>query len=172
MLIIHAPSDALEYYKGGDFRDSDGHYYTYHAHPALWSPAPSSKLAESARQKHFERDPRMEPEMPVLSTVGSFNCEDVYPDKTNYTVSQAPIMQHDAIEILTSDVIADGHDVLEALRLHRITTVVLMGVHTNLCDRLRPNVEGHAGAASCVTLMAQVRYDAAIRNSKSREKRF
>ena len=81
-------------------------------------------------------------------------------------------MQHDAIEILTSDVIADGHDVLEALRLHRITTVVLMGVHTNLCDRLRPNVEEHAGAASCVTLIAQVCYDTAIRNSKSREKRL
>jgi hypothetical protein len=131
MLIIHAPSDALKYYKGGGFRDSEGHYHRNH--PALFSPAPFSKLAASARQMQFERDPHMEPEMPVISAVGSFNCEDTYPDQQNYTVHRAPIMQHHAIKIVNGDVIANDYDVLEALQLHHITTVILMGVHTNLC---------------------------------------
>ena len=168
MLIIHAPSDALKYYKGGGFRDSDGHYHRNH--PALFSPAPFSKLAASARKMHFERDPHMEPEMPVISVVGSFNCEDMYPDQKDFIVHRAPIMQHPAIKIVIGDVIANDYDVLEALEQHLITTVILMGVHTNLC--VQTTVEWHACAASCVTIMAQVRYDSAIRNSQSREKRL
>jgi hypothetical protein len=131
MLIIHAPSDALKYYKSGGFRDSDGHYHRNH--PALFSPAPFSKLAASARQMQFERDPHMEPEMPVISEVGSFNCEETYPMQQNYTIYRAPIMQHHAIKIVNGDVIANDYYVLEALKQHHITTVILMGVHTNLC---------------------------------------
>ena len=149
MLIIHAPSDALTYYKGGGFRGSDGDYHRNH--PALFSPAPFSKLAASARQMQFERDPHMEPEMPVISAVGSFNCEDTYPDQQNYTVHRAPIMQHHAIKIVNGDVIANDYDVLEALQQHHITTVILMGVHTNLC--VQPTIACHASAAPCVTLL-------------------
>ena len=130
MLIIHAPSDTLDFYRGGDFRDSGGYYYS--DHPALFSPPPSSNLAASALQREFGRDPIKEPDMPVLSIEGSFNCEDVYPATKNYTANRAPRMQNHAIQIVNDDIIADGHNVLEALRAHHISNVIVMGVHTNL----------------------------------------
>ena len=136
MLIVHAPSDTMDYYKGGDFTKSGGHHYS--DHPALFSPPPSSKVSASARQMHFERDPLREPEMPVLSLDGSFNCEATYPDKKNYTIRRAPRMQHHAIKILNNDVIADNHNVLEALQAHHISTVILVGVHTNLYAGAQP----------------------------------
>ena len=69
----------------------------------------------------------------------------------NYTVHRAPIMQHHAIKIVNGDVIANDYDVLEALQQHHITTVILMGVHTNLC--VQPTIACHASAAPCVTLL-------------------
>ncbi|MFC1552498.1 hypothetical protein ACFL6P_08045 [Candidatus Latescibacterota bacterium] len=118
MFIIHAPSDCMDYYKD----------------------TPQRKLAQNAPYvkppveciRNVE-DPDREPMLPsTLMNMGCSCDKDIpcpdgeYPWPWN--------KQNDAIEILPGDAVTeDGQEVYNMLAERGIDTVIIMGVHTNVC---------------------------------------
>jgi nicotinamidase-related amidase len=104
--IIHAPSDTMAFYAGTPARQR-----------ALVLPhlAPPPPLA------------RPDPPLPIDDSDGG--CD------SGETPGQEPwTRQHPAIAITEDDLIADdGATVYSYLRHHGLTTLIVMGVHTNMC---------------------------------------
>ena len=118
VLIIHAPSDCMEYYKD----------------------TPQRKLAQDAPYakppvecKRNVEDPDREPPLP--STLGNMGCAcdkeiPCPPGKFPWPWEK----QNDAIEILPGDAVSeDGQEVYNLLEQRGIDNVIIMGVHTNIC---------------------------------------
>ena len=117
-LIIHCPSDTMDFYKG----------------------TPQRKLAQSApaveTRRPLERwcriDPAKEPPLPIDDTDGGCDCDE--PVK-NYRAWSRQIA---AIEIHEADAITDSDEAYRLMRSRGIENVIVMGVHTNMCVLGRP----------------------------------
>ena len=106
VLIIHAPSDTMEFYKDAPQRKA------MLAIPAVSAPTPLDLAS---------------PALPIDDSDGG--C-DTPGDKTY----QAWSRQHAAIHVAAGDLISDqGAEVYSALREHGITHLLVTGVHTNMC---------------------------------------
>lgn len=118
VLIIHCPSDTMEFYKDH----------------------PGRKLAQSAPKVEtklpIERwcylDPAKEGTLPIDDKDGG--CDTVDPPKS----FRAWTKQHDAIEIQDGDAITDNAEAFYLMKQRGIENVIVMGVHTNMCVLGRP----------------------------------
>ena len=106
VLIIHAPSDTMLFYKDAPQRKA------MLAIPAAAAPAPLDLAS---------------PALPIDDSDGG--C-----DTPGDTTHQAWSRQHAAIHIVAGDLISDqGAEVYNALRAHGIAHLLVTGVHTNMC---------------------------------------
>ena len=108
MTIIHCPSDTMDYYKESKARQR----------------AKDAKKIEPPKPKEI-----VAPALPIDDSDGG--CDDAVPAK----FFKAWTHQHEAIPVdETQDYVTDnGGEVYNILRDRGVTTVILMGVHTNMC---------------------------------------
>lgn len=106
ILIIHAPSDTMEFYKDAPQRQ---------AILSIPRAAPPAALSLT------------DPPLPIDDTDGG--C-DTPGDKSH----KAWIRQHAAIRIASADLVSDkGDEIYSALKQRGIQHLLVMGVHTNMC---------------------------------------
>jgi hypothetical protein len=106
VLVIHAPSDTMEFYKG------------YSQRSAVLN------IARATPEKTAAVDA---PPLPIDDSDGG--C-DTPGDKQ----FKAWTRQHPALSIAANDMISDnGEEIYAALKLRGITNLLVMGVHTNMC---------------------------------------
>ena len=118
VLIIHCPSDTLEFYKD----------------------TPQRKLAQSApvaeTKRPLERwcylDKDREGKLPIDDSDGGCDCD---PQPKNY---RAWSRQIDIIEIMEADAITDSAEAYNLMKERGIENLLVMGVHTNMCVLGRP----------------------------------
>ena len=107
VLIIHAPSDCMAFYKD----------------------TPQRKRALEAPQVAPPANRELpDPPLPVDSSDGG--CDDDPPAKMSIVWTR----QHAAITVAAGDVLsADGKEVYNVLQARGIKTLLVAGVHTNMC---------------------------------------
>jgi nicotinamidase-related amidase/type 1 glutamine amidotransferase len=119
VLIIHCPSDTLEFYKD-------------------W---PQRKLAQAAPvvdtdiplQRWCHLDESVEgAKLPIDDSDGGCDCDEPIKSYRAWT------RQHPAIEIADHDAITDSAEAFYLMKQKGITNVIVMGVHTNMCVLGRP----------------------------------
>ena len=108
MTIIHCPSDTMDFYKESKARRR----------------AEDAKKVDPPKQKVIDA-----PALPIDDSDGG--CDDADPPKFR----KAWTRQHKAIEVDEErDFVSDsGTEVYSILQSKGITTVIVMGVHTNMC---------------------------------------
>jgi nicotinamidase-related amidase/type 1 glutamine amidotransferase len=117
-LIIHCPSDTLDYYKD----------------------TPQRKLAQTATvvetKRPLERwcriDPDREGKLPIDDSDGGCDC---LPQCKNYKAWSREIA---AIAVEPGDAVTDSGEAYFLMRSRGIDNVIVMGVHTNMCVLGRP----------------------------------
>jgi nicotinamidase-related amidase len=118
MLVIHAPSDTLDFYKD----------------------TPQRKLAQQAPKAETETplkgwcslDPEREGKLPIDDSDGGCDC------KPQCKSHRAWSRQIDTIEIAEGDAITDSAEAYNFMKQHGIENVIVLGVHTNMCVLGRP----------------------------------
>lgn len=118
VLIIHCPSDTMDFYKD----------------------TPQRKLAQQAPmveakvplQRWCKIDPKHEGPLPVDDSTGG--CDD-NPAAKNYKAWSRQIA---TIEIKDGDAITDSAEAYYLMKQRGIENVIVMGVHTNMCVLGRP----------------------------------
>jgi nicotinamidase-related amidase len=118
VLIIHAPSDTLNFYKDH----------------------PGRQLAQSAPQaetkvplaRWVKLQPAREGALPIDDSDGGCGCEPKCPQGHPWT------RQIEALEIKDGDAITDSAEAFYLMKQRGITNVIVMGVHTNMCVLGRP----------------------------------
>jgi len=116
VLIVHAPSGTMDFYKGTQQR-------------ARCTDAPAVETQVPLRWNKL--DPEREGPLPIDDSDGGWEGP----------VAEGPApqsRQHPAIEIAQEDAIGDGPDVYYLLRQRGIENVIVTGVHTNMCVLGRP----------------------------------
>ena len=114
VVIIHAPSDTVDYYKDTPHRRRM--VEAPYAHP----PIPIKRWCYL--------EPEKEGRLPIDDSDGG--CDDAEPRESHRVWKR----QHPAIEIERYDGISDqGSEVYNFCRNTGITNLVMMGVHTNMC---------------------------------------
>jgi len=119
MLVVHAPSETMEFYVG-----------TPQRRRATEAPA-----VDLPQELHTWRglDPSEEPELPIDDSDGG--CDDEPQCKQGNPWTR----QHPAIKIQPDDAITDrGGEIYNLFVERGITNVIMMGVHTNMCILRRP----------------------------------
>jgi nicotinamidase-related amidase len=118
VLIIHAPSETLDFYRG---------------HPAIalaQSAPPVQTDVPLENWKHL--DPAREGQLPIDDSDGGCDCQPTcvlaYPWRR----------QIEALDILDGDAISDGFEAYYLIRKRSIQNVLIMGVHVNMCVLGRP----------------------------------
>jgi nicotinamidase-related amidase len=107
IVIIHAPSECMEFYKDAPQR---------------------RRMLEIARVQPSKPLVLNDPPLPVDDSDGGCDCDE--PVKPYRAWSR----QHEAIPIADHDVISDnGAEVYSFLRQRGIKNLIVMGVHTNMC---------------------------------------
>jgi len=105
-LIIHAPSETLDF---------------YHDHPAR------RRMLRIPRIDPPEPRPHPDPPLPIDDSDGGSDTGESQPHR-------AWSRQHPGIRIMDDDLISDdGAEIFSALQNAGITTVAIAGVHTNMC---------------------------------------
>ncbi|MCC6391369.1 MAG: isochorismatase family protein [Bryobacterales bacterium] len=105
VLIVHAPSETMGFYNGAPQRQA------ILAMPTMTPPSP---LALS------------DPALPVDSSDGGCDTDDKF--------YKAWSREHPGLTIGPNDLISDnGQEIYNAVKLRGITTLLVMGVHTNMC---------------------------------------
>ena len=114
VMIIHAPSATVDFYKDTPYRRRMAE--APHAEPPV--PIASWCYLEPARENR----------LPIDDSDGG--CDDAEPGEEGRAWSR----QHAAIEIARYDGVTDqGSEVYNFCRSEGITNIALMGVHTNMC---------------------------------------
>ncbi|MBN2311585.1 MAG: cysteine hydrolase family protein, partial [Candidatus Hydrogenedentes bacterium] len=116
VLIIHAPSGTMDFYKGTPQR-------------ARCTDAPAVETAVPLKWNPL--DETREAPLPIDDSDGGWEGP----------VAEGPApqtRQHPAIEIAEEDAIGDGADIYYLLEQRGIENVILTGVHTNMCILGRP----------------------------------
>jgi nicotinamidase-related amidase/type 1 glutamine amidotransferase len=117
-LILHCPSDTMDFYKD----------------------TPQRKLAQGAPRVETKvpllnscrLDPKVEPALPIDDSSGGCDCD---PAPKSY---RAWSRQIEALEIKDGDAITDSVEAYYLIRQRGISNVIVMGVHTNMCVLGRP----------------------------------
>ena len=105
VLIIHAPSDTMDFYKNDPSRLA------------------AASLAKATLPEVLNLDA---PKLPIDDASGGCETKD-----KNY---KAWTREHPAIHVLPQDLVTDkGDEVYSALKLRGIETLLVAGVHTNFC---------------------------------------
>ena len=127
MLIIHAPSSTVDFYKGTLARKRSINA------PSASPPKPLSKDVRWGTNWCWP-DKFRETELPIDDSDMGCDCEKEFPIREAWT------RQIEAIEIDDeSDAITDnGQEAYNLLVSHKIENVILMGVHLNMCVLGRP----------------------------------
>jgi nicotinamidase-related amidase len=115
-LIVHAPSDTLDRYRDHPARER-----------ALVEAAPQA--GDRAWMRH---DPACEGVMPIDDTDGGCACSPRCAESAPWTSQIADIA------ILPDDVITDSAEVFRVYESRGIDTVIVLGVHANMCVLGRP----------------------------------
>lgn len=114
VLIVHAPSDTLEYYAN-----------TMQRKRAMSAPFHE---APSEIQGWCHLNPEEESALPIDDSDGGCDCS------PSCEQGKAWSMQHPDIEIAPQDAISDnGQEIYNLLASRGIRNIVMMGVHTNMC---------------------------------------
>ncbi len=117
-MIIHCPSDTLEFYKDTPQR-------------LLAKNAPEV-ATKTPLMRWCKLDPKLEEKLPIDDTDGG---DDSIPQCKNY---RAWTRQIDAIEIFPQDAITDSAEAFYLMKQKGVTNVLVLGVHTNMCVLGRP----------------------------------
>ena len=120
VLIIHCPSDTMEFYKDH----------------------PGRKLAEAAPkvdtkvplQRWCARDPSREPPLPIDDSDGG--CPEGGPAKASKPYPWT--RENEAIEIKSGDAVTDSAEAFYLMKQRGIVNVLVLGVHENMCVLGRP----------------------------------
>jgi nicotinamidase-related amidase len=120
VLIIHCPSDTLNFYEG----------------------TPQRKLAQSAPvvepkvplQRWCFLDKTKEPALPIDDSDGGCDCPMTWKKGDPYPWTR----QHPAIEIAEGDAITESAEAYYLIRQRGIQNVLICGVHLNMCVLGRP----------------------------------
>jgi nicotinamidase-related amidase/type 1 glutamine amidotransferase len=118
MLIIHCPSDTMEFYKDTPQRK------LAQAAPPVGTPIPLERWRKL--------DPEREGPLPIDDKDGGCDCD---PPAKNY---RAWSRQIETIKIEAEDAITDSLEAFYLMKQRGIENVVVMGVHTNMCVLGRP----------------------------------
>jgi nicotinamidase-related amidase len=127
VLIIHAPSSVVDFYKDAPQR--------LHAKKAPYAKAPT-KLSEKDRwgTKWCWPDPAFEGVLPIDDSDMGCSC-----DEPKCEIREAWSRQIKTIEIVEGDAITDnGQETYNLLASRKIDNVILCGVHLNMCVLGRP----------------------------------
>lgn len=118
VLIIHCPSDTLEFYQEAPQRRT----------------AMNAKRVETDEQLEAWRslNPEREPALPIDDSDGGCDCQPPCPPGSPWT------RQIDTIEIMPEDAITDSAEAFYLMEERGIDNVMVMGVHTNMCVLGRP----------------------------------
>jgi nicotinamidase-related amidase len=113
VMIIHAPSDTMNFYEGK---------------PARLKMQRAPKAASPFRVQATEPDAEELRKFPIAA-----GCDDPIPSK--WKAPPYPwTREHPAIDIVDSDGIsANGQEIYNFCKQEGITNIALMGVHTNIC---------------------------------------
>lgn len=121
VLIIHSPSDCMDWYKETPQRLKARN-------------APVAQTPVKFQWNYF--DPKREGQLSAKLEQGGCACDTPQPCSPPYRAWKRQIM---AIKVGSSDAISDdGQEVYNLLEHHGIENVILMGVHTNRCVLGRP----------------------------------
>ncbi len=112
VFILHCPSDTRTFYRD--------------------SPAYAATRAAITTAPFPERSLPAEPPLPIDDSDGGCDCATPCPIGEPWT------RQHPALPIQMEDGLAFDEDALHLLRSRGVTSVLLMGVHTNMCVLRRP----------------------------------
>jgi putative membrane-bound dehydrogenase-like protein len=118
VLIIHCPSDTMDYYKD-------------HPGRTLAMSAPAA-MTSRPLERWCRLDPTREPTLPIDDSDGGCDCAEPV---QNY---RAWSKQIDTLEIVDGDAITDSAEAYNLMRARGIEHVIVMGVHTNMCVLGRP----------------------------------
>jgi nicotinamidase-related amidase/type 1 glutamine amidotransferase len=119
VLIIHAPSECMDFYK-----DTPQRKLAQAAPPAKNLPADIGTWCRKIEN---------EPSLPIDDSDGG--CDDASPIKS----FRAWKRQHEAIKIADGDAVSDsGKEIWNLMEARGIKNVIVMGVHTNMCVLGRP----------------------------------
>ncbi len=116
VLIVHAPSGTMDFYK------------------------------DTPQRIRCQNAPAVETSVPLKWNYLDKSCESELPIDDSDNGWEGPVLegpapqtrQHPAIEIFPEDAIGDSKDVYYLLKQRGIENVILMGVHTNMCILGRP----------------------------------
>lgn len=119
VLIIHSPSDTMEFYKNTPQRKR----------------AQAAPRVETTRPlvRSCQLDPAKEPPLPIDDSDAGCDCD--APVTKNQKVWSRQIA---TIEIHDQDAITDSEEAFYLMKSRGIENVIVMGVHTNMCVLGRP----------------------------------
>jgi nicotinamidase-related amidase len=120
LLIIHCPSNTMEFYK-----DAPGRKLAQSAPPAT-PPVPLKNWCYI--------DPTREAPLPIDDTDGGCDCPRTWKKGDPYPWTR----QHAAIEIMDGDAITDSAEAYNLMQQRGIENVLVCGVHLNMCVLGRP----------------------------------
>ena len=113
-MIIHAPSDTLDFYKDTPFR------LRMQRAPAVKPPVPISRSCRL--------DPAREGALPIDDSKGG--CDDPVPVGSFKAWSR----EHPVLDMVGFDGVTDnGEEVFNVCEQEGIKNIIVMGVHTNMC---------------------------------------
>jgi nicotinamidase-related amidase len=115
-LIVHCPSDTMDYYKGHPGRKL-----------AMAAPKVEPKIP---LQRWCKLDPAKEGKLPIDDSDGG--CAENAPQGKAWT------RQHPGITIAPGDAITESEEAYYLFRQRNIKNVLVLGVHTNMCVLGRP----------------------------------
>ena len=118
LLIIHCPSDTLDFYKDTPQRQI-----------AIAAPKIDTK---PALERWIKLIPEREGQLPIDDSDGGCDCDPPAVSRRAWS------RQHPAIEIHPSDAITDSAEAFYLMKQRGIRNVIVMGVHTNMCVLGRP----------------------------------
>lgn len=121
VLIIHAPSDCMDFYKDTIQRKR----------------AENAKFKQAAVKFAWNNfNPEYEGPIPGVVAEAGCSCDTPEPCGPDY---KAWNCENEALEIAEKDIISDkGQEIYNVLMQEGIENVIIMGVHTNLCILGRP----------------------------------
>jgi nicotinamidase-related amidase len=117
-LVIHCPSDTMDFYKGTPQRERA-------------TQAPKAK-PRVPLEGWCRLDPKHEPPLPIDDSDGG---DDTVPQCTQ---RRAWSRQIETITIAPEDAVTDNAEAYNLLESRGITNVIVLGVHTNMCVLGRP----------------------------------
>lgn len=118
VLIIHCPSDTMDFYKDT-------------AERLLAQNAPAAETKRPL-ERWCRLDPDREGKLPIDDSDGGCDCS---PQCKNYKAWSRQIA---AIKIEPGDAVTDSGEAYNLMRQRDILNVIVMGVHTNMCVLGRP----------------------------------